>query len=62
MLLFRIVLFLLLAVAAALFAAYGATGKPRYKRLGLTVSKWTVIAALGFFAGLAIERLLANPA
>lgn len=61
-LVFRIVLFLLLAVAAALFGAYAATGKPRYKRLGLTVTKWTVIAALGFFAGLVIERLMADPA
>ncbi len=57
MLLFRWVILLLLLVAGVSFAFYAGTGQARYKRLGLVVLKWTVLAALGFFAILIIERL-----
>jgi uncharacterized membrane protein YccC len=58
MLIFKFVFFFLLLVAGALFALYIATSQPRYKRWGITVLKWTVIAALGFFGVLILERLL----
>jgi hypothetical protein len=57
-LLVRAIVFLLLIAAAVLFAMYAGTGQARYKRLGLIILKWTVFAALAFFAGLIIERLL----
>jgi hypothetical protein len=47
---------LLLACAVA-FAFYAATGDLRYRRLGLVILKWTVLAGLGFFAVLFLERL-----
>ena len=47
------------AVAAGVcFAFYVGTGQPRYRQWGLVILKWTVIAALGFFAVLVLERLL----
>jgi len=57
MLLFRwlVLLFLLAAVVAFMF--YAGTGQPRFKRLGLTILKWTLIAAFGFFAVLILERV-----
>jgi len=58
MLIFKFVFFFLLLVAGAFFALYIATSQPRYKRWGITVLKWTVIAALGFFGVLILERLL----
>jgi hypothetical protein len=57
MLLFRWTVMLTLLVAAVCFAFYAGTGQPRYKRLGLIVLKWTLIAALAFFAVLILERL-----
>jgi hypothetical protein len=44
--------------AAVLFLMYVTTGEPRYKRWGLAILKWTVIAALGFFAVLFVDRVL----
>ncbi len=58
MLFFRFAVFFLLLVAGVCFALYIATSKPHYKRWGITVLKWTVIAALGFFGVLILERLL----
>ena len=58
MLLFRFAIFFLLLAAGVSFALYIATGKPHYQRWGLVILKWTVIAALGFFAVLVLERLL----
>jgi hypothetical protein len=57
MLLFRwlILLFLLTAVVAFMF--YAGTGQARYKRFGLIILKWTLIAAFGFFAVLILERV-----
>jgi hypothetical protein len=50
-------LFLLLASAVS-FGLFLATGRVFYKRLGLVVLKWTVIAAVVFFGVIFIERLL----
>jgi len=57
MLLFRWMLMLLLLAAGVSFAFYAGTGNPKYKRFGLVVLKWTLLAALGFFLALAIDRL-----
>lgn len=58
MLLFRWTVLLLLIAAGVCFALYVGTGQPRYRLWGLVILKWTVIAALGFFAVLVLERLL----
>ncbi|MFT4193392.1 hypothetical protein [Ottowia sp.] len=57
MLLFRWLLLILLLVAGVCFAFHAATGQPRYKRYGWIILKWTLLAALGFFAVLFVERL-----
>ncbi|MES2944644.1 MAG: hypothetical protein V4772_17385 [Pseudomonadota bacterium] len=57
MLLFRwLILFLLIAAAVA-FMFYVGTGQARFKRYGLVILKWTLIAAFGFFAVLILERI-----
>ena len=48
---------LLLLAAGVSFAFYVGTGDPKYKRFGWVVLKWTLIAALGFFLVLVLERL-----
>lgn len=48
---------LLLVAGLVCFAMYIATNEPRYRRLGILLVKWTVIAGLGFFAVLILERL-----
>ncbi len=57
MLVFRWAILLLLLAAGVCFAFYAGTGQERYKRWGLVVLKWTLLAAFGFFAVLALERL-----
>ncbi len=57
MLLARWLILLLLLAAAVSFAFFAATGQPRYKRFGLVIVKWTLIAAFVFFAVLILERL-----
>ena len=57
MLLFRWLILLLLLGAVVAFSFYAATGQLRYKRYGLLVMKWTLIAAFGFFAVLILERV-----
>jgi hypothetical protein len=57
MLLFRWILMLLLLAAGVSFAFYAGTGQPKYKRFGLVVLKWTLLAALGFFLVLFLDRL-----
>ena len=57
MVLFRLV-FGLLGVAGLLcFAAYIATGQAVWRQRGVIIIKWTLIAVLGFFAVLILERL-----
>ncbi len=58
MLLFRWAIFLLLLAAGVCFAFYAGTGRPHYKRWGLVILKWTLLAAFGFFAVLILERVL----
>jgi len=57
MLLFRWAILFLLLAAGVSFAFYAGTGQPRFKRFGLVTLKWTVLAALGFFGILILERL-----
>ena len=57
MLIFRLVFGLLLLGGLLCFAAYIATGQAVWRRRGLVVVKWTVLAGLGFFAVLILERL-----
>lgn len=57
MLLFRWAIILLLLVAGVCFAFYAGTGQAKYKHTGWIVLKWTILAALGFFAVLIAERV-----
>ena len=57
MLLFRWAILLLLLLAGVSFAFYAGTGQVKYRRFGWVVFKWTVLAALGFFAVLIAERV-----
>jgi hypothetical protein len=57
MLLVRGLVLLLLVAGLLCFAASVVTGELRYRRLGIRIIRWTVIAALGFFAVLIVERL-----
>jgi hypothetical protein len=50
MLLFRFLILICLLSAAVSFALYVGTGQPRYRIWGLKVLKWTLVAALSFFA------------
>ena len=57
MLLFRLVFGLLLFAGVLCFALYIGTRQPVWRQRGLVIVKWTVLAALGFFAVLILERL-----
>jgi hypothetical protein len=57
MLMFRWVVLLLLASGLVCLAMFVGTGEARYRVYGVRIFKWTVIAALGFFAVLILERL-----
>lgn len=57
MLVFRLVFLLLLVSGLLCFAMYIGTGQMLWRRRGIVIVKWTVIAALGFFAVLILERL-----
>jgi hypothetical protein len=57
MLIFRWVVLLLLGAGALSLAMYVGTGEARWRNLGIRIIKWTVIAALGFFAVLVLERM-----
>ena len=56
MLLFRWLVIVLLVAAGVSFALYAGTGQEKYKRFGLVVLKWTLIASLGFFVVVGLER------
>ncbi|MDZ5455521.1 hypothetical protein [Azohydromonas lata] len=57
MLIFRLVFGLLLVAGLLCFAMYIGTKDVRWRRRGLVLVKWTVLAGLGFFAVIALERL-----
>jgi hypothetical protein len=57
MLLFRWLVLLLLLGAGVSFAFYAGTGQAKYRRYGLVILRWTLIAAFGFFAVLILERV-----
>ena len=57
MLLFRWLILLMLLGAMVSFMFYAGTGQARYKRYGLITLKWTLIAGLGFFVVLILERV-----
>lgn len=57
MLIFRAIVLLLLVAGILCFAMYVGTGNVRWRALGVRIVKWTVVAALGFFAVLILERL-----
>jgi hypothetical protein len=57
MLIFRWVVLLLLAAGVVCLAMYVGTGQVRYRTLAIRIVKWTLIAGLGFFAVLILERL-----
>jgi hypothetical protein len=57
MLLFRFAMLLLLVAAAVCFAFYAGTGQARFRRYGLVILKWTLIAGFLFFAVLILEQL-----
>lgn len=54
---FRVIVFFLLAAGLVCFAMYIGTGNKKWRFLGIRIIKWTVVAALGFFAVLLLERL-----
>ncbi len=57
MLIFRWVVLLLLVSGLVCLAMFVGTGQKRYRVYGVRIVKWTVIAGLGFFAVLVLERL-----
>mgnify|MGYP005816036473 CR=1 FL=1 len=57
MLLFRLVFGLLLVASLLCFAMFAGTGQVVWRRRGVLLVKWTLIAAAGFFAVLILERL-----
>ena len=57
MLLFRLVFGGLLVAGLLCLALYMATGQVMWRRRGVVIVKWTVVAGLGFFAVLILERL-----
>jgi hypothetical protein len=59
MVIFRLVFGLLLLAGLLCFAMYVATGQAVWRQRGLVIVKWTVLAGLGFFAVIIMERLTA---
>jgi hypothetical protein len=57
MTIFRLVFGLLLVASVLCFAMYIGTRDPAWRRRGIIVLKWTLLAAFGFFAVLILERL-----
>jgi len=54
---FRLIIGLLMVGAVFCFAMYIGTRQPAWRQRGLLIVKWTVLAALAFFAVLILERL-----
>ena len=57
MLAVRWALLLTLFASMVLFGLFATTGDVRYKRWGLIMLMWTLIAAFGFFGVLIVERM-----
>jgi hypothetical protein len=57
-LLFRFVVFFLLLAAGVSFAFYIGTGQIRFRLYGVRLLKWAVMAGLGFFGVLVLERIV----
>ena len=57
MLALRIVFGLLLAAGLVAFAIYAFTGDPVWRRRGIVIVKWTVIAGLGAAAVIVVMTL-----
>ena len=57
MLIFRLVFGLLLLASVLCFAMGIGTGQVEWRRRGLVVLKWALLAALAFFGVLILERL-----
>lgn len=57
MMVFRLVFGLLLLAGLLCFAMYIGTRQTVWRRRGIVIVKWTVLAAFGFFAMLILERL-----
>jgi hypothetical protein len=57
MLIFRLVFGLLLLASLLCFAMSIGTGQQVWRRRGILVLKWALLAALGFFGVLILERL-----
>jgi hypothetical protein len=54
---FRLVFGLLLVSGVLCFAVYIGTGQAVWRQRGIVIVKWTVVAALGFFAVLILDRV-----
>jgi hypothetical protein len=54
----RLVFGLLLVAGVLCFAMYIGTRQVRWRRRGLLIIKWAVLAAFAFFAVLILERLV----
>jgi len=57
MLIFRWIVLLLLVAGLLCFAMYIGTGQQRWRQIGIRIVKWTIVAGLGFFAVLLLERM-----
>lgn len=57
MLAFRLVFGLLLFAGVLCFAMYIGTRELAWRRRGIVIVKWTVLAAFGFFGVLILERV-----
>ncbi|WP_397534232.1 hypothetical protein [Roseateles sp.] len=57
MMMFRLVVGLLLFAAVLCFAMYVGTRQAVWRRRGVVILKWTLLAGFGFFAVLILERL-----
>jgi hypothetical protein len=57
MVIFRLVFGLLLLAGILCFAMYIGTGQAVWRQRGMVIVKWTVLAGLGFFAVIILERL-----
>ena len=57
MMLFRLIFGLLLVAGLLCLATYVATKSPAWRRRGLVIVKWTVLAGIAALAVLVLERL-----